>query len=263
MANQTRRRLIEQFWDTRACGSEHSRAPAKSAEFYAALDSFRYHVEPVEAFAEFAEWSGKDILEIGVGAGGDVSRFLKAGSRAIGIDISATALDVTRARLQLEGLPVRLCRADALSIPFPANSFDLVWSWGVLHHTPDITQAVREVLRVLRPGGVTKVMLYHRPSWVALAAWLRWGVLRGRPFQGLKRVVEDNVESPGTLALRRSEIEGLFAPFGRIETKIVSSYWDSKFVPVLGRLAGARMGWFALVSARKMSSTNAAAASDW
>ncbi len=89
------------------------------------------------------------------------------------------------ATAKLACLPQRVVRADALTLPLPNDAFDLVWSWGVLHHTGAIDTAVAEVQRVLRPRGEARLMLYNRPSWVSLAAWLRWGLLRGRPFQGL------------------------------------------------------------------------------
>jgi SAM-dependent methyltransferase len=146
---------------------------------------------------------------------------------------------------------MRVVRADALGLPFSVGTFDLVWSWGVLHHTGDIERAVQEVRRVLKPGGEARLMLYHRPSWVAIAAWGRWALLRGRPWQSLRRVVAEHVESPGTIALTTREIRQLMADFRDLETRVVGTYWDRRFVPILGRLAGPRLGWFALIKAWK------------
>jgi SAM-dependent methyltransferase len=239
------------YWAARACGSVHSSAAPHTREFYREVDAFRFGVEPVIQFANFTATTGRRVLEVGTGTGGDLARFLEAGAEAVGLDLSPSAVQATGRRIALEGLPRRVIRADALCLPFGDDMFDLVWSWGVLHHTGRIAAALAEVHRVLRPGGETRLMLYHRPSWVALAAWIRWALLRGRPFQGLKRVVSDHVESPGTLALSVGEIRSLLCAFERVEVHVVGTHWDRKFFPGLGRLAGSRMGWFALVRAWK------------
>jgi hypothetical protein len=98
-------------------------------------------------------------------------------------------------------------------------------------------------------------MLYHRPSWVAIAAWIRWSLLGGKPFRGLKRTVADHVESPGTMALTVDELRDLLVDFADVQIRVVGTYWDRAFVPVLGTLAGSRLGWFALVTATKPQAT--------
>ena len=244
-------RAARSYWETRSCGSRHSTALPGTRAFFEEADEFRYSVEPVDSFAEFGVWLDKRVLEVGSGMGGDLSRFLRAGARAIGIDLSPAAVGATLDRLKLDRLPRSLARADALRLPFKDRSFDLVWSWGVLHHTGDIERAISEVHRVLDSGGEARLMLYHRPSWVALAAWGRWALLRAKPFQGLRRVVADHVESPGTLALTSAEVHRLLRNFQEVRIEIVGSYWDRKFVPMIGRLGGSRLGWFALIRARK------------
>ena len=110
-----------------------------------------------------------------------------AGAEATGVDLTEAAVEAVRERLALEGLEAELRVADAESLPFGDGEFDLVYSWGVIHHTPDTERALAEVRRVLRPGGEARIMLYSRRSWVALGVWLRYGVLRGRPRQDARR----------------------------------------------------------------------------
>jgi ubiquinone/menaquinone biosynthesis C-methylase UbiE len=90
-------------------------------------------------------------------------------------------VELGQQRSAAEGLDIEWMEADAEDLPFDDGSFDLVYSWGVLHHTPQMDRALAEAQRVLAPGGGLRIMLYNRRSWVALAAWARFGVLRGCP----------------------------------------------------------------------------------
>ncbi len=97
-------------------------------------------------------------------------------------------------------------QADAEQLPFADQSFDLVYSWGVLHHTPDTGRAVEEVRRVLKVGGEARVMLYSRRSWVVLGLWLRYGLARGRPFRSATDLLSEHMESTGTKAYTTAEL---------------------------------------------------------
>jgi SAM-dependent methyltransferase len=244
-----------EYWAATACGSIHTTASPQTKEYYDEADAFRYGLEPVAEFARFHETAGLRVLEVGTGMGGDLARFLTAGADALGVDLSPTAVATTRNRLKLWGVPPRVIRGDALALPLPTDTFDLVWSWGVLHHTGNIERAVDEVFRVTKPGGRIRLMLYHRPSWVAFAAWVRWGLLRGR-LRGMKRIVAEHVQGPGTLALTRPEIRRLLSKFEDVDVRVIGTYWDRKFVPGLGSLAGSALGWFALMEARKPETSN-------
>jgi ubiquinone/menaquinone biosynthesis C-methylase UbiE len=190
------------------------------------------------------------VLEIGIGMGADFVRWARAGAMATGVDLTERAVDLTRGRLQREGLTAEVRVADAESLPFPDDHFDLVYSWGVLHHTPRPDDALREAQRVLAPGGELKLMLYHRHSWVALAAWARFCLLRGRPWAGLRAAVA-HVESPGTQAFTVSELSALLPQLDQLSVTPRLSHWDRKWVPVISSLLGDRFGWFLLASGTK------------
>jgi ubiquinone/menaquinone biosynthesis C-methylase UbiE len=116
-----------------------------------------------------------DVLEVGVGMGADHLEWARHMPRSLsGIDLTERAIAHTATRLALYGLRSDLRVADAEKLPFRDASFDLVYSWGVLHHSPDTPRAVREVLRVLRPGGLARVMIYHAHSMVGYMLWLRY-----------------------------------------------------------------------------------------
>lgn len=251
MADEALKERVRAHWEANPCAASTASSSFGSREFFAEVERERYRLEPyVPAFAGFERWRGKDVLEVGVGLGTDFVRFVRAGAVATGIDLTEAAVDAVRRRLELEGLDARLLVADAEALPFDDASFDLVYSYGVLHHTPDTQQALREIRRVLRPGGEARVMLYSRRSWVALGAWLRWGLARGRPWHSISRVLAAHLESPGTKAYTGAEIEALFADFTAVSVVRNVTPYDRRVAGPLADVAGDRFGWFAGVVAK-------------
>src|SRR5450759_48508 len=154
--NEAIKRSVQDFWNTEACGERYGEDQ----------DRVRYELEAaIVPFADFPHTAGLRLLEIGVGMGSDFIRFVRAGALATGIDLTERAIQITDERLQRESLRADLRVADSESLPFEDGSFDLVYSWGVLHHTPDTHRAINEAIRVTAPGGQVKLMLYHRHSW--------------------------------------------------------------------------------------------------
>lgn len=157
---------VRSYWDAKPCGSEFVEPELGTREYYEALEAVRYGLEPhILKAVPFADFAGKDVLEIGCGSGIDALQFGRAGARYTGTDLTPAAVDLTRKAFDVFGLDGRFQLADAEDLPFDDARFDLVYSHGVLHHTPDTQQAIAEVHRVLRPGGRAIVMLYHRRSY--------------------------------------------------------------------------------------------------
>lgn len=233
---------VARFWEAEACGERYGGDQMET----------RYRLEPeIETFAHFPSGHNRDILEIGVGMGADLLRWARAGGRVTGIDLTERAVAFTRRRLAEAGLSGDVRVGDAENLPFPDASFDLVWSWGVLHHTPMSTRALREAARVLRPGGRYAVMVYHRRSWVAAAAWARFGLLRGRPAMTPARAVA-HIESPGTRAFTVAEVSVLLEDLlVDMRVRPMLTHWDRRCAPVLARLTGDRLGWFLLIDGRR------------
>ncbi|MCA1711768.1 MAG: class I SAM-dependent methyltransferase [Actinobacteria bacterium] len=229
---------VANFWEAEACGERYG----------ADQDRLRYELEPeILRVARFDSGRGQRVLEIGVGMGSDLVRWARAGARVTGVDLTARAVELSRERLAGEGLEGTVTRADAEHLPFADGTFDVIWSWGVLHHTPDADRALVEATRVLRVGGRYAVMVYHRHSWLALAAWARWGVLRGRPTTTLRQAVA-HVESPGTRAYTSQEVRDLLDPhLESLVVRPVLTHWDRRVAPVVSRAAGDRLGWFLVV----------------
>lgn len=238
---------VRDFWDGASCG-EQLYLKRQDATGYEQQAFERYRLEPyISEFARFELARDKDVLEIGVGLGADHQRFAQAGARLAGIDLTPRAIEHTQRRLAAFGLPSRLQVGDAENLPFVDASFDLVYSWGVLHHSPDTRRAVAEVFRVLKPGGVARVMIYHKWSMVGLMLYLRYGLLRGRPWSSLATIYASHLESPGTKAYSTEEALKLFDQFERVETRIELTHAD-----LLESGAGQRHQGVVLALARKL-----------
>lgn len=220
------KRAVQEFWDRAACGEELYLVN-REREGYDEQARRRYELEPVIAkFAEFAAAAGRRVLEIGVGLGADHQRYAQAGASLSGIDLTERAVAHTRRRLELFGLQSALATGDAENLAFPANEFDCVYSWGVLHHSPDTPRAIAEVYRVLRPGGVARIMIYHKWSLVGYMLWARYALLRLRPWMSLRQVYARYLESPGTKAYSIAEARRMFASFSVVEIRTCLTHAD-------------------------------------
>ena len=237
---------VADFWEQASCGEVYATGDDARA-YYESHARARYELEPfIFEFAGFAAGAGRDVLEIGVGMGADHLEWAKSKPRSLsGVDLTTRAVAFTRERLGLHGLESRLEVADAERLPFPDASFDIVYSWGVLHHSPDTPRAIAEVARVLRPGGVAKIMVYHRSSIVGYVLWLRYALLRGRPLTSLDAIYDRHLESPGTKAYSREQLPRLFRNFSSVRSAIALSPGD-----VMEGAAGQRHGGAALRLAR-------------
>jgi ubiquinone/menaquinone biosynthesis C-methylase UbiE len=157
---------VRAFWQAHPCGTKFSDAEMGTREFFERVEAHRYVKEwHIPEAADFAGARGLRVLEIGCGLGTDGAQFAKAGADYTGVDLTDAAVELARKHFELLGLGGNFRMADAENLNFADESFDLVYSHGVLHHTPDTASAVREIHRVLKPSGRAMVMLYHRGSY--------------------------------------------------------------------------------------------------
>jgi SAM-dependent methyltransferase len=214
---------VQEFWNAASCGEVYA-SGSTDRDRYESHARARYSLEPYIAdFAKFASASGRDVLEIGVGMGADHAEWARSGPHTLtGIDLTPRAIDHAKTRLAILGRTSRLLVGDAENLPFPDDNFDLVYSWGVLHHSPDTVAAIREVHRVLRPGGEARIMIYHARSIVGVLLWMRYGLLAGHPGVGLEKIYAEHLESPGTKAYSVSDARALVAMFhtSRVTTQL-------------------------------------------
>ena len=220
------KQAVHDFWNAASCG-ETLYLSGSESQAYADQSNKRYELEPyILSFADFASAHDRDVLEIGVGLGADHQRFAEAGARLVGVDLTERAVAHTGQRLAAMGLRSKLQTADAENLPFDAASFDIVYSWGVLHHSPNTSKAIDEVWRVLRPGGSTRIMVYHASSMVGYMLWIRYALLAGRPGRSLADIFAQHLESPGTKAYTVDQARKLFARFSSVEIDTVLTHGD-------------------------------------
>lgn len=205
---------VERHWSDEPCGSRELPREDRIA-FFAEHERLRYgFYEPyIPTFARFEEGRGKNVLEIGVGMGTDFMNWARSGADLQGIDLTQEAVDLCKERLALEGLQAKVQQGDAENLPFEDDTFDIVYSYGVLHHTPDTRRAIDEVYRVLRPGGSARLMLYNLVSWTSLNLWFFHCLAKLRPWRSPRWAVYQFLESPGTKAYTEGETRELLSRF--------------------------------------------------
>lgn len=217
---------VKDFWNMASCGEELY-LKGFSKQDYLNHSKKRYELEPeILEFGEFFKFNGKKTLEIGVGLGADHQCLAEAGAILYGVDLTERAINHTSRRFELLGLNSKLQSADAENLPFPDNSFDAIYSWGVLHHTPNTPKAIQEVRRVLKPKGTAKIMIYHRYSIVGFMLWCRFGLLMLKPWRTLTEIYDKYLESPGTKAYSRKDIPSLFEGFEIIDINTPINHGD-------------------------------------
>lgn len=244
---------VREFWEAAPCGARHAEAEEGTREFYDQVEAERNRLEPfIPAYADFASTRDRDLLEIGVGVGTDFIRFARAGARVTGVDLTEHSVSLVRRRLELEGLSGEVRIADAEQLPFEDGSFDVVYSWGVLHHTPEPDRAIAEAVRVLKPGGRLCLMLYARHSWVAYGLWARYGLLAGRPDRSLAWALSHHMESTGTKGYTPREIRDRLAyKIDGLTVEHVGTPYDRRVAGPLVNITGKRMGWFLVIRGHK------------
>lgn len=252
------KRQVHDYWNRQSCDTRIASSSKFSREYFEEIETFRYRDQPcIHAFAQFTRYHSKRIVEVGFGAGTDFIQWLRAGAVASGIDLTQEALDNLNHRIQIYGLPApeRVQTGDAENLPFESNQFDLGYSFGVLHHTPNTEKALVELVRVVRPGGEIKVMLYNLHSLCVYKAWIKHALLRGKPWKSLRSVVSNHIESAGTKAYTRGDLRRIFAalPVKDIEVRSEINSADylafsaikplNLFCRALLRLGGYNPGW--------------------
>ena len=267
--NFTLKDRVRAFWQENPCGTKFADAPPGSRRFYELVEEHRYNKEwHIPVAAGFSQSKNLSVLEVGCGLGTDGAQFAKAGAIYTGIDLTDAAVDLARRRFELFQLSGTFRVADAERLDFPDNTFDIVYSHGVLHHTPDTAAAVREIHRVLRPGGKAVVMLYHRDSYnyrVNISMLRRTGVkllrwnagtkvvhfLTGEPEESLREHARqlknqseylkseeflsrntDGAGNPLARVYSRSEARYLFKDFARVDLR--TYFLNKRWLPVLG-----------------------------
>jgi 2-polyprenyl-3-methyl-5-hydroxy-6-metoxy-1,4-benzoquinol methylase len=188
---------VRDYWNRRPCNIRHSTKPLGSREYFDEVEARKYLVEPhIPGFADFPRWAGKKVLEVGCGIGTDTVMFARHGAQVTSVDLSEKSLEIARQRVQLYGFADRVRfyhgSAETLSALVPVEPYDLIYSFGVIHHTPHPDRVLHELRQYAAPGTTVKIMVYHRHSWKVL--WILLTSGKGR-FWHLEDVVAQHSEA--------------------------------------------------------------------
>jgi 2-polyprenyl-3-methyl-5-hydroxy-6-metoxy-1,4-benzoquinol methylase len=159
---------VVNYWNARPCNIRHSKKPVGTKEYFDEVEQRKYFVEPhIPGFAEFPRWNGKKVLEVGCGMGTEAVNFARAGAIYTGVDVSSESLSLTKKRFECYNLSGSFieCNGEELSKCIPEEKFDFIFSFGVIHHTPNPRAVIEEIRKLIKPDGIFRLMLYAKNSW--------------------------------------------------------------------------------------------------
>ena len=208
---------VRDYWNSRPCNIRHSPRKMGSKEYFDDVEARKYFVEPhIPGFADFPKWKSKKVLEIGCGIGTDTINFARAGAQVTAIEYSEESLKIAKQRAKVFNLPIKFYHADAenLSKTVPVERYDLVYSFGVIHHTPHPEKAISEVKKYMNDESVFKVMVYNRNSYKTLWIILKYG--KGQFWkkdQLIAKYSEAQTGSPVTYSYTKKSIHDFLKGF--------------------------------------------------
>ncbi len=270
--NKTSIKNVQRYWDDRPCNIRHSKSRIGTKTYFDEVEKRKYYVEPhIPKFAQFKKWKDKKVLEIGCGIGTDTINFARAGARVTAVELSKKSLDLAKKRAKVFGLDKKIkfyyANAEKLSKYVPVEPYDLIYSFGVIHHTPHPQNVIQEIKKYTHSHSVIKVMVYYRYAWKVLWIIVKFG--KGA-FWRLDDLVAKHSEaatgSPVTyvysknqaknllksLKIKSMSIEHIF-PYSISEYKQLryKKVWYFRFLPIeFFRLLETHLGWHILITAK-------------
>lgn len=260
MSNSELLNQIRTYWNNRPCNIRHSTSPIGTKEYFDEVEARRYANEPHNyAFAEFDKWKGKRVLEIGCGIGTDAVNFARAGANYTGVDLSSESIKLAKQRFDVFGLTGEFfeCNAEELNIVFdPHEKFDLIYSFGVIHHAPSPQRIVKCLPALLKEGGEARVMLYAKDSWKNILINADWD----------QPEAQDNCPQAETYTKPQAEDLFFNAGFKNVQVEqdfifpwniehyvkyeYVKQPWFEAMPPELFKIMERALGWHLMITAK-------------
>jgi len=268
---------VRAYWSRRPCNIRHSTKPVGTREYFDEVEARKYFVEPhIPAFADFAHWRGKKVLEIGCGIGTDSINFARAGADITVVDLSGESLELCKKRFEVFGLKANFYEGNAehLSDFVPLEKYDLIYSFGVIHHTPHPERVMEQLKRYCKPDTELRLMLYTKWSWKVL--WIIFGYGHGaiwRSYELVRRYSEAQEGSPVTFYYSFRGVRWLLSDYDvvdihkdhifpyQIDKYVKYEYqwvWYFRWLPMPAfRWLERRTGWHTMITARPRSASTA------
>lgn len=260
MSNSELLDQVRTYWNNRPCNIKHSTSTLGTKEYFDEVEARRYTNEPHNyVFPDFKRWQGKRVLEIGCGIGTDAVNFARAGAVYTGVDLSSESINLARQRFDVFGLSGEFieCNAEELDIVFdPHEKFDLIYSFGVIHHAPNPQRIVKCLPNLLKEGGEARVMLYAKDSWKNILINANWD----------QPEAQDNC--PQAVTYSKKEAEDLFFNAGfkhatveqdfifpwniehYVKYEYVKQPWFEAMPPELFKIMERALGWHLMITAK-------------
>ena len=259
MSNSELLEQIRTYWNNRPCNIRHSQSPIGTKEYFDEVEARRYANEPHNyTFPEFERWRGKRVLEVGCGIGTDAVNFARAGAIYTGVDLSEESVKLCKQRFKVFGLDGEIFTANAeeLDAVFdPHDKFDLIYSFGVIHHAPRPDRVVANFPRLLAEGGEIRAMLYAKNSWKNILIDAGWD----------QPEAQDNC--PQAMTYTKQEARELFREFDNVHVEqdfifpwniehyvkyeYVKQPWFAAMPPELFKILERALGWHLLITAKR------------
>ena len=250
---------VRDYWNNRPCNLRHSRSPIGTREYFDEVEARRYANEPHNyTFPEFDRWKGKRVLEIGCGIGTDAVNFARAGANYTGIDLSLESIKLAKQRFEVFELNGEFFEANAeeLNDVFdPHEKFDLIYSFGVIHHAPRPERVVAHLPKLLQDDGECRVMLYAKNSWKNMLIEANWD----------QPEAQDNC--PQAVTYTKQEARELFKAFDNVHVEqdfifswniehyvkyeYVKQPWFEAMPEELFKIMEKSLGWHLMITAKR------------
>ncbi len=261
---------VKQYWNDRPCNVRHSQSKFGTKKYFEEVEKRKYFVEPhIPAFAQFKKWKGKKVLELGCGIGTDSINFAKAGAELTVVELSKKSLEITRRRFKTYNLKAKFFEGniEELSEFLPKEKYDLIYSFGVIHHTPNPEKVFEEIKKYCKPETELRIMLYSKWCWKVF--WIIMGYGKGK-FWKIKKLVpqysEAQTGSPVTYIYSKKEIYRLMKDFDIVKIYkdhifpyVIDDYkkyrykkvWYFRYLPHFSfRWLEKKLGWHTLIVAK-------------
>jgi len=264
---------VQDYWNSRPCNLRHSQREIGTKEYFDEVEKRKYFIEPhIPAFAQFEKWKDKKVLEIGCGIGTDTINFARAGAKVTAVDYSEESIALAKKRADVFGLDIDFYQANAeqLSEVVPVEEYDLIYSFGVIHHTPHPDKVIEQIRKYMGPDSIFKIMVYNRFCWKVLWMLLSFG--KGAFWkldELIARYSEAQTGCPVTYSYTKKTVKELLSGLDVLDTEIdhifpykIEEYkqyqykkvWYFRYLPdSVFRWLEKRLGWHLCVTAKLKS----------